>query len=239
MEEVNNSKCRRRFLKLTTAGAAFAAIELAGINTFSQKTQSRIPEPHLPYPVDALEPYLSRKTLKLHFQEHHSAYYKKLVGYLSVNKEFSSYPLEQLIDQTRGGIFEKEAIFNFAVLMWNHNFYWQSMKPNGGVVSEQKSLLTKHITDTFGSIAAFKNKFIERAMELGIGWVWLIKTADGLKITRTTYHNSPIDSEDKPLVTLDVWEHAYYMDYLDDRQEYVEKYLNNLINWDFAQKNYV
>ena len=122
------------------------------------------------------------------------------------------------------------------ILLWNHNFYWQSMKPKGGI--NPKGDLTKKVIESFGSVEKFKQKFIDRAIEIGVGWVWLAKAEDKLQVVRTTYHDGLITSKYKPLLTIDVWEHAYYMDYGADRKKYVEDYLNHIANWDFAEANF-
>lgn len=232
---------RRDFMKLmTAAGGVFTAMHAMRMPLFSATNAAPvyIPFVKLPYAVNALEPYLSAAVLKRHYNEHHKAYYDRLTGYIKVNKEFDKIPLDDLIDKTRGSILTEEAIFLFAVLLWNHNFYWQSMKPKGGMLPESKSSLTKQVVTTFGSVEKFKQKFIQRSMGVGIGWVWLIKTPQSLDIVRTDYHENFIPTKYPPLITLDVWEHAYYMDYGPDRQKYVDNYLNHLVNWEFAEANF-
>lgn len=232
---------RRDFMRLVTlAGGTFAAMQALQVPLFAApvETSKYVPLIKLPYAPAALGPYLSEKTVKRHYNEHHKAYYKRLTGYIEVNKEFKNIPLTDLIDKNRGKILTEEAIFLFAVLLYNHNFYWQSMKPKGGILPESKSALTKQVVASFGSVEKFKQKFVQRCMEVGIGWVWLIKTPKGLDVIRTDYHDNPIPTKYPPLLTIDVWEHAYYMDYGPNRQKYVENYLNYLVNWDFAEANF-
>ncbi len=232
---------RRDFVKLlTAAGGVFAAMHTMRVPLVAVPAEPTvyIPLVKLPFALTALEPYISERTVKQHYNEHHKAYYDRLTGYISVNKGFANIPLDDLIDKTRGKILTEEAIFHFAVLLWNHNFYWRSMKPKGGILSEKKSALTKQLIDSFGSVEKFKQKFVQRCMEVGIGWVWLIKTPNGLDVVRTDYHDNLIPTKYQPLITIDVWEHAYYMDYGPNRQKYVENYLNHLVNWDFAEVNF-
>jgi Fe-Mn family superoxide dismutase len=232
---------RRDFLKfITAAGGAFAAMHTMRGPLFAVPAEpiEYIPLIKLPYATNALAPHISEKTVKQHYNEHHKAYYNGLKGYIEANKEFADIPLENLIDKTRGKILTEEAIFQFAVLLWNHNFYWQSMKPKGGIAPENQSALTKQAVASFGSVEKFKEKFIRRCMEVGIGWVWLIHIPSGLEVVRSDYHDNFIPTKYPPLLTIDVWEHAYYMDYGPNRQKYVENYLNHLVNWDFAEARF-
>ncbi len=113
------------------------------------------------------------------------------------------------------------------------------MKPNGGIVSAKESKLTKAVVDSFGSVNTFKKKFIAKAMKIGIGWIWLFKTDKGIEIVRTDYTTSLLPSNFKPLLVIDVWEHAYYIDYGNYRHKYIDNYLNHLVNWDFAEANFI
>lgn len=232
---------RRDFMRLVTAaGGVFAAMQAMQVPLFAFPVEASeyVPLVKLPFAPTALEPYISEKTVKQHYNEHHKAYYNRLTGYIEVNKEFANIPLTDLIDKTRGKVLTEEAIFHFAVLLWNHNFYWQSLKPKGGILPEKQSALTKQVVASFGSVEKFKQKFVQRCVEVGIGWVWLIKTPNGLEVVRTDYHDNFIPTKYPPLITIDVWEHAYYMDYGPNRQKYVENYLNHLVNWDFAEANF-
>lgn len=245
-----NTKNRRDFMKVAAAGGALAALHAAGLakasDTKQASAQPASPKPTaaieyapmvaLPYAMNALEPYISAKTVNLHYNDHHKSYYERLKGYIKVNPDYDKIPLEKLVAKTKGGVLTDDTIYNIAVLLYGHNLYWQSMKPKGGIVKDTKSFLTKMIIDSFGSVEKFRKDFTDKAMELGIGWVWLLKTDKGIEIQRTVYHDAPIPSPEIILANLDVWEHAYYMDYENHRQKYVENYLDYLINWDFAEK---
>lgn len=235
---------RRNFIKLALgAGGTMAAMHTLGVSLFAEpvgKSGSYLKMTKLPYAQNALEPYISRNTIERHYYEHHLAYYKQLTGYIKVNPKYDNIPLEKLIDKTRGGILLEDALFNFGVLLWNHNFYWKSMKKGGGIIKNASdSDLTKIVIKTYGSIKKFKEKFIEKSMELGIGWVWLIKEGkDSVSLLRTDYGNTISLSKVKPLATIDLWEHAYYTDYGHERKKYVNNYLDHLVNWKFAEKNF-
>ncbi len=232
---------RREFIKTgAAAGGMLAAMQALHLTGFAdvEKANKYVAMIDLPYLPDALQPHLSKATVIRHYDKHHQSYFRRLTKYIQTNPKFGKIPLDELITKTRDGVLLEETLFNIAVLLWNHNFYWQSMKPQGGIAAASKSNLTKRVIETFGSVEKFKKKFTQRCMEIGIGWVWLLKTPKGLEIIRTDYHDNLIPTNYPPLITIDVWEHAYYMDYGNDRQKYVEAYLNNLVNWDFAEKNY-
>lgn len=244
MEKDMNNGGRRRFIKLlSAAGGTMAAMHLMNIPGFAQEDiesvlKRQYPLMKLPFPTNALEPYLTSKTVAQHYQQHHKSYHNQLTAFLRVNPDYSKYALVGLIQKTKGGILLEDALHNFSTLLWNHNFYWNSLKPKGGIVAADKSSLTKRIVQIYGSVEKFKEKFKEKAMKLGIGWVWIIKVQNDIQILRTNYSGSPVPSPYQPLVGIDVWEHAYYMDYGADRGKYVDAYLNNLVNWDFAEANY-
>ena len=230
---------RREFIKLAAAaGGVLATMHATGTPIFAapEAAKEYIPLVKLPYPTNALAPDISEKTVKQHYDSHHMAYYKQVTGYIKANPDYDKIPLDKLLVKTKGGILVEDSIFNMGVLLWNHNFYWQSMKPKGGI--KPKGALTKKVIESFRSVENFKQKFIDSAMEMGIGWVWLVKTGDKLNVVRTVYHDGLITSEHQPLITIDVWEHAYYMDYGNNRKKYVENYLNHLVNWDFAEANF-
>ncbi len=235
---------RRDFMKLiSAAGGSAAAMHLMNVPVLAQKDiesliNKNIPLVKLPYPTNALEPYLSSKTVAQHYHKHHKSYYNQLAAYIRVNREYSGMSIENLIERTKGGILIEDALNNFSTLLWNHNFYWQSMKPKGGISIDKRSKLTKKIIEIFGSVDKFKEKFISLTMEIGIGWVWLIKIRDQIKIIRTSYSESPVPSPYPPLFGIDIWEHAYYMDYGADREKYVTSFLDNLVNWDFAEARF-
>ena len=238
----DQGQSRRTFLKFSTTALAAGMLHtmVTASNTESKKNVPYISMVALPYAMEALEPYISKRTVNVHYNDHHKSYYNRLKAYIDKNPSYDKIPLEQLVIKTKDGILLEDTLYNIAVLLWNHNFYWQCMQPNGGILSEKESVLSKNVIDSFGSIDAFKNQFIEKSMEIGIGWVWLVRDdKNSLQVIRTLYHDSPLPSTFKPLLTLDVWEHAYYLDYEFNRQKYVENYINYLVNWKFAESQYL
>lgn len=185
--------------------------------------------PALPYALDALSPKISKETLEYHYGKHHQAYVNNL-NKLIVGTPFEALSLEEIIQQSSG------AIFNNAAQVWNHTFYWHSLSPQGG--GEPSGELAAEITKTFGSFAEFKEKFSQVAVStFGSGWAWLVQTSDKkLEIISTSNAGTPIKDGLTPLLTCDVWEHAYYIDYRNVRPDYVEAFWS-LVNWDFAAKN--
>jgi len=185
--------------------------------------------PALPYSMDALAPTVSKETLEYHYGKHHQAYVTNL-NKLIVGTEFESMSLEDIILKSSGGI------FNNAAQVFNHTFYWNCLSPNGG--QEPQGKLAEAIKASFGSFADFKEKFTQTAVgTFGSGWAWLVKDQNGkLEIVSTSNAGNPITTGKKPLLTCDVWEHAYYIDYRNARPTYVEKFWN-LVNWDFVAEN--
>jgi Fe-Mn family superoxide dismutase len=187
--------------------------------------------PPLPYEKDALQPYISAETLEYHYGKHHQAYVTKL-NELVAGTEFEGKPLEVVIKETKSG-----PIFNNAAQDWNHSFYWKCLSPNGG--GEPKGALLSAINKDFGSFDKFKEQFSKSAIAtFGSGWAWLVKTPQGnLEIVTTSNAGTPLTTPNKALLTCDVWEHAYYIDYRNARPKYVEAFWN-LVNWDFVTINY-
>ena len=187
--------------------------------------------PPLPYSHDALAPHMSRETLEYHHDKHHNAYVTQLNN-LQKGTEFESLPLEEIIKKASG------PIYNNAAQIWNHTFFWNCMKPAGG--GEPKGALADAINAKWGSFAAFKEAFQKSAVgNFGSGWTWLVKKADGsVDIVNMGAAGTPLTTADKALFTVDVWEHAYYIDHRNLRPKFVETYLNSLANWDFAQANF-
>jgi len=185
--------------------------------------------PALPYARDALQPHISSETLDFHYGKHHQTYVDNL-NKMIVGTEFADADLETIVKKSQGGM------FNNAAQIWNHTFYWNSLAPNAG--GEPKGKLADAIVKAFGSFAAFKEEFSKAAIgTFGSGWAWLVQRADGtLAIVSTSNAATPITGSDKPLLTCDVWEHAYYIDYRNARAKYVEAFWS-LANWDFAAKN--
>ena len=186
--------------------------------------------PELPYANNALEPHISSETLDYHHGKHHAAYVTNL-NKLVAGTEHEGKSLEDIIASSDGGI------FNNAAQIWNHTFYWNSLSPNGG--GSPSGALGQAIDDTFGSFDAFQEKFTASAIgNFGSGWTWLVKNADGsIEVVNTSNAGSPLTSGQIPLITCDVWEHAYYIDYRNARPAYLGAYWN-LVNWEFADKNY-
>lgn len=184
----------------------------------------------LPYDYEALEPHISEHTMHFHYDKHHRGYMDKLERALR-GSHTAEQSLEQIISHSEGDV------FNFAAQVWNHSFYWNSMRPDGG--GDPDDELAQRMTKDFGSVDAFKRDFAEAAKgEFGSGWAWLVVNANGeLNVISSTDAENPLSSGLTPILTIDVWEHAYYLDYQSERSKYIEAYLNNLINWDFAITN--
>lgn len=182
--------------------------------------------PPLPYEMDALQPHISRETLEYHYGKHHKAYVDNLNN-LIPNTEFANKDLEHIILHANG------PIFNNAAQVWNHTFYWHCLSPNGG--GEPTGKLAEMIQKAFGSFAQFKEQFSKTAITtFGSGWAWLVQKTDGsLDIVSTSNAQTPMTSQQKALLTCDVWEHAYYIDYRNARPKYVEHFWN-LVNWEFV-----
>ena len=186
--------------------------------------------PKLPYEMDALQPYLSKETLEYHYGKHHQAYVNNLNN-LTKDSELAGLPLEEIIMKSSGGI------FNNAAQIWNHTFYWNCMAPKAG--GEPSGKLADAIKKKFGSFDDFKKQFTENGTKLfGSGWTWLAKDANGnLEIINESNAGLPMKSNKKALLTCDVWEHAYYIDYRNARPKYLENFWN-LVNWDFVADNF-
>jgi Fe-Mn family superoxide dismutase len=184
--------------------------------------------PELPYDMKALEPHISQETLEYHYSKHHATYVEKLNG-LIPGTDFENTTLEEIITGADGGI------FNNGAQVWNHTFYWNCLNPNGG--GEPKGALADAIGSTFGSFAKFKEQYSGSAAgNFGSGWTWLVQKSDGsLEIVNTSNAGNPLTEGSKPLLTCDVWEHAYYIDYRNARPKYVEAFWN-IVNWDYVSK---
>jgi len=186
--------------------------------------------PELPYAMNALEPYISSETLEYHYGKHHATYVANL-NKLIQGTEFEDASLEEIIMKASGGI------FNNAAQVWNHTFYWNSMSPDGG--GDPSGALADALVENFGSIDAFREQFSQTAVTtFGSGWAWLVKTPEGrLEVVSTSNAGNPMTEGKTPLLTCDVWEHAYYIDYRNARPKYVEAFWN-LVNWEFAASNF-
>jgi Fe-Mn family superoxide dismutase len=187
--------------------------------------------PPLPYAKDALLPHISPETIDYHYGKHHQAYVTNLNNLIK-GTEFESLSLEEIIKKSTGGI------FNNAAQIWNHTFYWHCLSPKGGALPQGK--LLDLITQSFGSFEVFKEKFTDTAIKtFGSGWAWLVQNPDGsLALVSTSNAATPLTTSQKPLLTCDVWEHAYYIDYRNMRPKYLEAFWN-LVHWDFVSQNLV
>ena len=187
--------------------------------------------PPLPYPQDALEPHISSETLEYHYGKHHKTYVDKLNG-LAEGTDLANKTLEEVVKSSEGGV------FNNAAQIWNHTFYWNCLSPNGG--GTPGGAIAEAIDATFGSFASFKEAFTNSAVNnFGSSWTWLVKKSDGnLAIVNTSNAATPLTDEDvTPLLTVDLWEHAYYIDYRNARPKYMEAFWA-LVNWDFVNTNF-
>lgn len=186
--------------------------------------------PQLPYALDALAPHISKETLEYHYGKHHQTYVTNLNN-LVKEGEFANATLEEIIKKSSGGI------FNNAAQVWNHSFYWNCLSPNGG--GEPSGSLKEAIDKKFGSFAEFKKQFTATCVgTFGSGWGWLVKNPSGeLELVSTSNAATPLTSANKALLTCDVWEHAYYIDYRNSRPNYMEGFWQ-LVNWDFVSKNF-
>lgn len=187
--------------------------------------------PPLPYADDALEPHISARTIGFHYGKHHAAYVNNLNGLIE-GTDLADASLEEIIHEADAG-----GLFNNAAQIWNHTFYWQSMTPAGG--GAPTGDLAAAIDRAFGSYGDFCERFAADAVgNFGSGWTWLVKNGDDVAIVKTDDADTPIKHGQTPLLTIDIWEHAYYLDYQNARPAYVAAFLDHLINWDFAATNY-
>jgi superoxide dismutase, Fe-Mn family len=187
----------------------------------------------LPYDFDALEPHISARTLEFHYGKHHKGYVDKL-NQNTAGTHYENMALEEVIEDS----FKKDEtpVYNNASQAWNHTFFWDSMSP--GEASNPSGSLSDMIDDQFGNLEGFRKQFKESAVaKFASGWTWLVADEDTLAIVSTSNADSPLTTPATPLLTLDVWEHAYYLDYQNSRDKFVDAFLEHLINWDFAERN--
>jgi len=190
--------------------------------------------PDLPYAADALEPHISARTFEYHHGKHHKAYVDKLNAAIA-GTAYESQSLEEIIEAAYKA--SDKGVFNNAAQAWNHTFLWHSMSPKGGGAPTGE--LADAINARFGDLDAFKAAFKAAALgQFGSGWAWLVRTGDGVDIVTTGNADTPLVNGSKALLTLDVWEHAYYLDYQNKRDAYVDVFLNDLVNWEFAAHNF-
>lgn len=222
---------RRTFLA-TASGVALMAAFGGLVRPVSAATVHSLPL--LPYGESALEPVISAKTIGIHYGKHHKAYVDNL-NKLIAGTELADLPLEKVIAATAGKA-DKVAIFNNAAQTWNHTFYWRSLRPDGG--GEPPAVLKPLIEASFGTLDALKKELANAAVtQFASGWAWLVADAGKLRIVKTSNADNPLSQGLKPLLTIDVWEHAYYVDYQNRRADYVNALIDKLINWEFAVQN--
>lgn len=222
---------RRQFL-----GTSLGLLAAASLGCLARTAQAASPIvlPALPYAENALNPVISTNTIGFHYGKHHKAYVDNL-NKLIAGSDLADLPLEKIITAVAGKA-DKTAIFNNAAQTWNHTFYWHSLRPNGG--GEPPAALKQRIDASFGSVDALKKELATAATgQFGSGWAWLVADGDKLKVVKTGNADVPLTAGLKPLLTIDVWEHAYYLDYQNRRADYVNAVLDKLINWEFALKN--
>ena len=183
----------------------------------------------LDYSYDALAPHIGASTVEVHYSKHHKGYLDKLEKAIG-GTELADEDLEDIVRNTEG------STFNNAAQVWNHDFYWQCMSPDGG--GDPKGEVAESLKRDFGGIRDFRKKFAEAAKnEFGSGWAWLVQEKGKLKVRSTTDAENPLVYDQVPILTIDVWEHAYYLDYQNERAKYVEAFIDHLINWELAAKN--
>lgn len=234
---------KRNLIKITSFGfglgftGLLSACKIPNLFHYQKSNQEKfmtIQLPELPYAKSALAPHISENTINFHYGKHHQAYVTNL-NKLIEGTDLAGKSLEEIIkisasDKTKAGI------FNNSAQVWNHTFYWHSMKPNGGGKATG-AILEKIITD-FGSYENFVTEFkTAGTTQFGSGWAWLVLDNGKLKVTKTGNAETPLTTSTTPLLTMDVWEHAYYLDYQNARPNYIDTFLNHLVNWDFANNN--
>lgn len=189
--------------------------------------------PALPYAPEALEPSISARTMGFHHGKHHQTYVDNLNKLVAAAPWATGKPLEQVVLDS-AGVADKVAVFNNAAQAWNHTFFWKSMKLGGGGLPGGR--LMDLIQKAFGGFDEFKKTFLETALaQFGSGWVWLVQEGDALKVVKTSNADTPLAHKQTALLTCDVWEHAYYLDYQNRRKDYVQAFLDHLANWEFAE----
>jgi Fe-Mn family superoxide dismutase len=185
--------------------------------------------PPLPWAENALAPHISAETIQYHYGKHHQTYVTNLNKLIEGTPQ-ASKTLEEIVKSSEGGV------FNNAAQVWNHSFYWNSMKPGGG--GQPKGAVAEAINASFGGYDKFRQEFVAAATtQFGSGWAWLVKDGTKLALKKTPNAETPLTTSAKPLLTIDVWEHAYYIDFRNARPKYIDTFLDHLVNWDFANKN--
>ena len=224
---------RRQFLTTLLVGSSVLAFGGLLGSRPARAADGPFKLPPLPYAENALEPVISARTIGFHYGKHHQGYVNNL-NKLVTGTPLADQPLEAVVKATANP--DQTVIFNNAAQVWNHTFYWNSLKPKGG--GKPTGALAEMIDKSFGGFEQFKAEFAKAATgQFGSGWAWLVKDGDKLVVVKTGNADNPLVHGQKPLLTVDVWEHAYYLDYQNRRAEYVTAVLDGLINWDFAAQN--
>jgi Fe-Mn family superoxide dismutase len=226
-----NGITRRGFIAATSA---LAMASMSGGWLRSASAADSIVLPPLPYSENALEPVISAKTIGFHYGKHHQGYVAN-ANKLIAGTELADMPLEKIVQATAGKA-DKAGIFNNAAQVWNHTFYWKSLSPKGG--GKPPAALLQKMEASFGSLETCMKELANAAVtQFGSGWAWLVQAGDALKVVKTGNAENPMTQGMKPLLTIDVWEHAYYLDYQNRRTDYVAAVLEKLVNWEFAAEN--
>ena len=220
---------RREFL-VTAAGAA-GILAAANLGMPASAHASNVRLPDLPWAEDALEPHISARTISYHYGKHHDAYVKKTNKMIQGTK-LEDAPLPKIVQSAFG---MDQGLYNNAAQAWNHTFYWNCMKPNGG--GEPSGKLMRRIESSFGSFDKCVAALKKQAGLFGSGWAWLVDDGGTIRAISTPNADTPVAHGMNPLLTIDCWEHAYYLDYQNKRGAYVDAFLNNLVNWDFVASN--
>ena len=235
--EWNSLLDRRNFMaRIGTAGAALTVL-LGGTESCSIPKEEGWGQnfPDLPYDENALAPHISQNTISFHYGKHHRAYVDKTIK-MTAGTDLEGASLEAIIRETAGKT-DKAALFNNAAQAFNHRFFWNSMKPGGG--GEPSGIIAEKIQNSFDSYSRFVEEFTNAAAtQFGSGWAWLVKDGDALNVVQTANADTPIAHGMNPLLTIDVWEHAYYLDYQNRRSDFIKAYVDSLMNWDFAEQNH-
>jgi Fe-Mn family superoxide dismutase len=225
---------RREFLNWTIKAGALAMFPTVWAGCQRGSGSAPIQLPALPYAQDALAPHISARTIGFHYGKHHQGYVNK-VNTLIKNTPLAGIHLDELVQKTVGND-DATAVFNNAAQVFNHTFYWNSMKPGGGGHPDGK--LSAQIDAAFGGYDDFRKAFIDAATgQFGSGWAWLVLKDETLAVIATGNADTPVAHGMKPILVVDVWEHAYYLDYQNQRKAYVEAFLDHLANWEFAEQN--
>ncbi|HEX7527700.1 MAG TPA: superoxide dismutase [Thermoanaerobaculia bacterium] len=230
----NSNGSRRGFVKTAVLAAAAIAANDAGFPAIA-KGASPMNLPPLPWADNALEPFISKNTIGFHYGKHHKTYVDNLNG-LVAGKPEADMDLVAIVKGAAGKA-DKTAIFNNAAQVWNHTFYWNSLRPKSDA-KMPKEIADKLGASFTGGYEGFKKEFTDAAMgQFGSGWAWLVAEGGKLKVVKTPNAENPLSTAATPLLTLDVWEHAYYLDYQNRRKDYALAVIDNLLNWEFAAKN--